>query len=134
MLEVNTPAAVTGQWSTVATRARSGAPDGLIPDAIPAASNPAAAVTLTRSPSRWHWSRHEPDRAEPRRLEQAEHEVGALHRLPGCALHEIVERAHGEHGVGARVVAHAHVRGIRSHGRLRHRRLVGDDHERLVGV
>src|SRR4051812_34846609 len=115
MFDVNTPAAVTGRWSTVATSARSGAPDGLIPDAIPAASKPAAAVTLTGTSSRWHWSWHEPDRAEPRRLGEAEHEVGALHRLTGCALHEIVERAHGEHSAGARVVPHAHVGGVRSH-------------------
>ena len=39
-LVVNTPAAATGARSTVATIARSGAPDALMPQASPPASNP----------------------------------------------------------------------------------------------
>ena len=46
-LVVNTPAAVTGRRSAVATSARSGSPLALTPQATPAASNPVAVVTLT---------------------------------------------------------------------------------------
>ena len=42
---VNTAAAATGWPSVVATRLRSGSPDGLMPQAIPAAVNPVGAVT-----------------------------------------------------------------------------------------
>ena len=52
-LRVNTPAADTGCASVVATRERSGAPDALMPAAIPAATNPDAAVTLMGRPRRW---------------------------------------------------------------------------------
>src|SRR5438874_2595857 len=48
--EVNTAAALTGDASSVATSARSGTPPALIPQCTPAATNPAAAVTLTRTP------------------------------------------------------------------------------------
>ena len=44
-LVVNTPAAVTAARSSVATSARSAAPDGLIPHARPPATKPGAAVT-----------------------------------------------------------------------------------------
>ena len=47
LLEVNTPAAVTGDPSAVATIARSSAPEALTPQAMPAATNPGTAVTLT---------------------------------------------------------------------------------------
>ncbi len=53
-LEVNTPVAATGAWSVVATIARSGAPDGLMPLARPPASNPDAAVTLMTALPSWH--------------------------------------------------------------------------------
>jgi len=43
-LLVNTPAAVTGAPSTVATIERSGAPDSLMPDARPLALNPGTDV------------------------------------------------------------------------------------------
>ncbi len=46
-LLVNTPAAVTGAPSTVATIDRSGLPDSLMPDARPPALNPGTDVTLT---------------------------------------------------------------------------------------
>ena len=46
-LVVNTPAAGTGRRSAVATRARSGSPFALTPQATPAASKPGTAVTLT---------------------------------------------------------------------------------------
>ena len=49
---MNTPVAATGAWSVVATIARSGAPDGLMPLASPPASNPDAAVTLMLARSR----------------------------------------------------------------------------------
>ncbi len=49
-LEVNTPAAVTGEPSAVATMARSSAPDALIPQAIPAATKPGTVVTLMGRP------------------------------------------------------------------------------------
>ena len=39
-LDVNTPVAATAAWSAVATMARSGAPDGLMPLANPPRSNP----------------------------------------------------------------------------------------------
>src|SRR5690606_18787224 len=52
LLEVKTPAALTGRPSAVATRARSGAPDALTPHAPPAAAKPRAAVTLTGRPRR----------------------------------------------------------------------------------
>ena len=41
----DTPAALTARPSSVATSARSGSPDGLIPHAIPPATNPGTAVT-----------------------------------------------------------------------------------------
>ena len=47
LLEVNTPAAVTGEPSAVATIARSSAPEAFTPQAAPAARNPGTAVTLT---------------------------------------------------------------------------------------
>src|SRR5581483_4316908 len=43
---VKTPAALTARRSLVATIARSGAPDALMPHASPPASNPGTAVTL----------------------------------------------------------------------------------------
>ncbi len=46
-LLVNTPAAVTGAPSTVATIERSGSPDSLMPDARPPALKPGTEVTLT---------------------------------------------------------------------------------------
>ena len=49
-LLVNTPAAVTGAPSAVATIARSGAPDSLIPDARPPAANPGTARDHGMSP------------------------------------------------------------------------------------
>src|SRR5690606_7668791 len=48
-LDVNTAAVATGSPSAVATRARSGSPESLSPQVPPAATNPAAAVTLTAS-------------------------------------------------------------------------------------
>ena len=51
-LVVNTPAAVTGRWSAVATSDRSGRPDALMPAATPAATKPWAAVTDIRAPAR----------------------------------------------------------------------------------
>ena len=44
---VNTPAAETGRPSAVATSDKSGAPDSLMPQCSPAATNPWGAVTLT---------------------------------------------------------------------------------------
>ena len=46
-LLVNTPAAETAARSEVAIIARSGFPEGLMPDASPPASKPGTAVTLT---------------------------------------------------------------------------------------
>ena len=124
-LVVNTPAAVTGAPSAVATIARSGAPDGLMPDASPPASNP--------------WTDGDAHGMSPivgRRggLGEAEHEVGVLQRLARRALHQVVERADGEHGAGAGVVADGDVRGVRAERGLGRRRPVGHVHERLGGV
>src|SRR2546421_9061464 len=46
-LRVNTPAADTGAWCAVETRARSGSCDVLMPQCAAEATNPSGAVTLT---------------------------------------------------------------------------------------
>ena len=123
-LLVNTPAAVTGAPSTVATIARSGVARLL--DAR------GEAAGLEPGDGRDHGM--SPIVGERGGLGEAEHEVGVLQRLARRALHQVVERADGEHGVGALVVADGDVRGVRAEGRLGGGRAVGDVHERLGGV
>src|SRR5207248_667170 len=94
--DVKTPAAVTAAWSAVATSARSGAPDALMPHASPPAAKPAAVTLIAARPL---GSRREPGDGERGRLREAEEQIGALDRLARCALHEVVERADREHGV-----------------------------------
>src|SRR5204862_8237978 len=72
-LVVNTPAAGTGRPSLVATTARSGRPDGLIPAWPPAAENPFAAVTLIEPSSRL--SRYDSDVGEAEGLGETEEQV-----------------------------------------------------------
>ena len=72
--------------SSVATIARSGAPDSLIPHASPPASNPLAAVTLTAHHCR------SPDSGRPVVSGRPSSEVRGLDRLARRALHEVVDR------------------------------------------
>src|SRR3954452_4745112 len=107
-LVVNTPAAGTAVRSSVATIARSGAPDSLIPHAAPPATNPFAAVTLMRPPSNWHAERAleclfcapvrgprcswpHPDDRQAGGLGQDKQQVGVLHRAARGTLHEVVD-------------------------------------------
>src|SRR5262249_10586399 len=138
-LVVKTPAALTGSRLVVATSERSGAPDALMPLAIPAASNPSTAVTLTLhapGPDGPSCSGSRPDsrRRATGGLGEAEHEVGGLDRLARRALHEVVDRAHGEHRPGAVVVACGDVARVGAERGLGGRRRVDHLHERVVGV
>src|SRR5918998_4155882 len=121
---VNTPAAATGAPSSVATSARSAAPSCLMPQATPAATNPAGATTVTAAPSgirpstvrpsgpsnalspwaaRFARSRVHPHRRQAGALGQVEHQVGALHRLARGPLDEVVEGGQRHHPPGAGV-------------------------------
>src|SRR5262245_35716159 len=152
-LVVKTPAALTGARFAVATSDRSGAPEALMPQAIPAASNPSTAVTLmlhppgpggpSRSGSSFPLPALGPSRSgswpesggrETGGLGQAEHEVRGLDRLARRALHEVVDGAHREHGPGAVVVAHGDVARVRAQSGLGRRRRVDHVHEVVVGV
>ena len=66
------------------------------------------------------------------RLVEAERDVGGLHGAAAGALGEVVEGGDRDHGAGARVVARGDVHRVRAERRLRRRRAVGHDHERLV--
>src|SRR5215467_6943488 len=141
---VNTPAAAA-DGPSLTTTATSGCPDSLIPAAIPAARNPAGAVTLMifpRSPlgprralvARVSW-RH-PAGGEARRFGQAEHEVGVLNGLPGGSLAEVVDgRDHGGPagpGIGRGLQVHGVRPGDRARGGPAS---VGEHaHERLARV
>src|SRR4029077_6035634 len=131
--------------SAVATSARSAAPDSLMPQAIPDATNPGAAVTLTPSPSlsrnprpaslsRQRTSRVQPDKRETGGLVEAEGEVGALDGLPGSALHQVVECGDHHHPASARIEPGGEVGTVGTERGLGGRRAFVDDDEGLVRV
>src|SRR5438874_71271 len=135
LLEVKTAAAGTGCPSAVATRARSRASPGLMPQCTPLATNPFGRTTLIvrprsrdsscglaaaahaptpfasrrrkrRTPS-WAGppSRVHPDRGEAGGLGEADQDVGALDGLARRPLHEVVEGAEHDHPAGAGIGA-----------------------------
>ena len=113
--------------SSVATSARSGAPDSLIPHASPPATKPGAAVTLDAH----GWI---PSERQAGRLGQAEQQVGGLDHLARRAFHEVVLGRDRDDGVGARVEAHGDVHDVGAVRGLGARRLVDHDDARIVGV
>src|SRR3954451_12827225 len=100
-LVVNTPAAGAAVRSSVATIARSGAPDSLMPHAAPPAANPFGAVTLIAGPPSRSRSRPHPDDRETGGLGQPEEQVGVLHRPAGGSLDQVVDDPEREHAAGA---------------------------------
>src|SRR5437016_11408004 len=152
-LDVKPPAAATGWRSAVATRARSSAPDSLMPQCTPLATKPSTAVVVTRTPRssargsgetrrgprrnlrfRWGESWIDADRRESRRLLESQREIGALDRLSRRTLHEVVDGAQHDHPPGALVIAHAQVRAVRSPRRLGGRRPLVDDDEGRAAI
>src|SRR5215471_12572245 len=150
---VNTPAAGTGTPSAVATRARSASPESLMPQATPAATKPGTSVMLIGAPlrvramsirpcgprhalclwfARFARSRVQTSPGEAGVLGEAQHEVGALDRLAGGALDQVVEGGDGHHPAGAGVGPGGDVDRVGPERRLGLRRPVGHHHERLA--
>src|SRR6202034_4010367 len=128
-LPVKTPAAGTARPSSVATRARSSAPDALIPQASPAATNPSGAVILMPGSSR-----EDPHDRESGRLVPPVDHVDALNGLARRALAQIVEGTEDEDPPRPLFDPGRELRRVRPEGGLGRRRLLRHRHEGGVGV